>query len=111
MVRSNETRKAVLERKIYFGTLYCSIRGKNVERWRGYFMEENDFLRLNNISNKLFPRVGRSYVNMGFFLWLVLIPYQEKNIFNFITWERHFYVYLMTRLQIYTFQTGVYPSD
>lgn len=47
-------------------------------------MEENDFLRLNNISNKLFPRVVKLSVNLGFFLWLVLIPYQEKNIFNFI---------------------------
>lgn len=101
LVRSRETRKAVPERKIYFGTLSCPVRGKNSERWRGQFMEESSFLSLNNLSNKLFQGVIRLSVGLDFFLWPVtLLFYQVKNIFNCIAWERNFYV-CPIRLQIY----------
>lgn len=66
LVRRREARKSLSERKICFGTLSCSIKGKNGESWKGYSMEENNFLSLNNINNKLFQEIIRLFVDLGF---------------------------------------------
>lgn len=113
------------ERKIYCGTLSYLVRGKNGGRGSRYFLEEDYFLSLSIISNKLFLRIIIwSYPNYNYnyigviqviiwsecFLWLVaLTPYRKKNsILNkYITWEINFYVYLMVRLQLCTFPTGL----